>query len=229
MTLRPGPSVTLVCLLLFGCQTPEGTPPPVAHRGDVVSAAAPIPIDMAATGTKPLEFHKAIVSMDSGTNFGKITGGWLNVQWGSFKVSPGEEPKQFIAIGIEELRRAHYTLPGDSNKLFGDDSAKARYELGAEITWMQLDVHLQAGWVKPTIASNGAITVKWQVYDTVGKSVVFSRTVDSGFHQVSKGDSGEPPLFGLFRSNVRLFLASPDFAAFMRPDPAPSQPAPAHD
>jgi hypothetical protein len=229
MNLKSGSFALLLALAFVGCQAPQNTPPPPppVPPGEAVSGTMPVPIDMAAAGSKPIVFHKAIVTMDSGTPFGKVTGGLLNVQWATFKVNPGEEPKQFISIGTEELRKAHYSLPGDSNRLFEDDSEKARYELGAEITWMQLDIHLQAGWSKPTIESNGGITVKWQVYDTVQKTVVFKRSLDSGFHEVTKGDTGEPPLFGLFRTNVRLLLADPGFAEFMKPDPAPVAPAPA--
>jgi hypothetical protein len=235
---RAFPSVILVGMLMAGCQSRDaGLPPspPAAPAAQNTAAVAestepePQPVDMGARGSRPVVFQRVIISMASGATIGKVTGGLLNIQWQTLKAVPGEGAKQFVYVGREELRKAKYTLPGDDNQLFGEEeSPKARYELGAQITWIQLDIHAQAGWTQPTIESNGAISVEWQVFDSEAKKVIFKRSMDTGFHNRTKGTSGEPPMFAMFRLNVRQLLADPGFVSFMQPDQPDSKPAESH-
>jgi serine protease Do len=176
---------------------------------------------MGPAGSKPVAFQRAILTMDTGAQIGKITGGWLNVVHETLKATPGDSPKQFTYIAREELRKAHYTTPGADNALFGEDqSAKARYQLGGEIPNLQLDVHFQPGWSSATVTSRGSMTIDWQVYDTLLQKVVFKKTVVSQFYESVKYDESQSALYTMFRRNVRQLLAQPDFVAFMRPTSA---------
>jgi S1-C subfamily serine protease len=215
--------------LLAGCQSAETTPqpPPPSVQSNPTAAAVPLqaiapepqPIDMAPGGSKPVVFQRVIISMESGAKIGQVTGGLLNVVQSTIKASQGEGSKQFGFIGRSELHKAHYTMLGDDNQLFSEDEPlKARYQLGANITWMQLNMHVQPGWNSATVRSDGVMTVEWQVYDTLSQKVIFKRTTDIGFHESVKNGEGEAAIFGMFRKSVRQLLAEPEFAAFMRPD-----------
>jgi hypothetical protein len=229
---RAFPLVVLLGMLVAGCQSRDAGLPPSPPAQNAASAVEstepdPQPVGMAPRGSRPIVFQRVVITMASGATIGKVTGGLLNIQWQTLKAVPGEGSKQFVFVGREELRNAKYTLPGDDDQLFGEEeSPKARFELGGQITWMQLDIHAQAGWTQPTIDSNGAISVEWQVFDSEAKKVVFRRSIDTGYHSRTKGTSGEPPLFAMFRKNVRRLLADPDFVSFMQPgqkDPQPPE------
>jgi serine protease Do len=221
----PRSTALLAALFLAGCESPQPAAVPPAVPSSLPAAAQPEvtvpkpqPIDLAPGGSKPVAFVRVILSMPSGTAIGQVTGGWLNIVQSTLKAAPGEGSKQFDVIGREELRKAHYTLLGGEDQLFGEDeSVKARYQLGANITFLQLDVHVQPGWTSATFRSDGAMTTEWQVYDTFAQKVVFKRTTDTGFHESVRGNDGEAAIFGMFRKSIRQLLAEPEFAAFMRP------------
>ena len=232
-------AASLAAILLSGCATPAvpyATPiaPPTGSAAGTpagqqlaqptpVATPEPEPIDMGPAGSKPLSFQRVILTMEPGAKIGQVTGGWLNVVASTLHASPGEISRQVGVIGQKELRDARYTIPGDENSLFErDESAKARYQLGAKITWIQLNVHFQVGWSVPTIRTTGAMTVDWELFDTLAQKVVFTRTTDVGIEEETKGDSGIPGDMMLFRKSIRQLLAQPEFASFMRPDSAES-------
>ncbi len=121
-------------------------------------------------------------------------------------------------IALEELKKAHYTVPGGDNPLFGEDeSGKARYQLGAQIPRVKLDVHVQPGWASASVTETGGMTIDWQLYDTLNQKVVFSKTTEVTHARTGRLDEGEDPELLMFRHSMRTLLASADFAAFMRP------------
>lgn len=177
------------------------------------------PVDMAPQGSKPIAFQRVILTMQTGTEIGKVTGGWLHLPQSTLRASPGEGSKQFGYLAREELSKAHYTIPGGDNQLFGqDESAKARYQLGAEIPEIHLDMHVQPGWSSATINSSGSMTVSWQLYDTLMQKVVFKKTTITPFSKSGKFDEGDLGYFEMFRKSLRQLLAQADFVDFMRPD-----------
>ena len=157
--------------------------------------------------------------MEAGAQIGKITGGWLNVTWKSMRANPGEADKACVQVGREELRKAHYNTPDASNALFGEhELEKIRYQLGANITWIQMDLHVQPGWTKATLTSKGHISVTWQLFDTRADKVVLTLKTETPFQDVSTVDAGDNPELAMFRKAFRQLLAEKEFAAFMRPD-----------
>jgi len=235
-TRRPGwPGVLLAAILLAGCGTTDRDrlPPAAPNSQAALSGAAPQataaaeaepaesqPIDMAPGGSKPVAFERVILSMETGAPIGKVTGGWLHITFTTLKATPGEGAKGLAHIGMEELRKAHYTVVGDENTLFSEHQIeKNRYQLGANITWIQLDLHFQPGWTSATVSARGAMTTVWQVYDTLAGKVAFSRTTETRYEESSRADSADVAMFGMFRKAFRQLLAEPSWVSFMRPDP----------
>src|SRR6185312_6797440 len=206
MTSVMRPTFLLICLALLwtGCESTKSSSTPAAARPTATAAAPRVespseddaerdftPVDMAPGGSKPLVYQRTILTMETGKQIGKITAGWLHMGAGTITSHPGEGSKQFAFVAREELLKAHYTIPGGDNQLFGDNEAmKARYQLGAEIPKMHLDVHVQPGWTHVNATSDGSITVIWQVYDTLSQKVVFKKTTDTAFHHEGAADDG---------------------------------------
>lgn len=188
--------------------------PPITREQDEAN-----PIDMAPHGSKSVSFERAILTMNSGSPIGKVTTGWLNIERETLRATPGEGSKQFASVAKEELRNAHYTTPSEQNELFGnDDGSKIRLKIGAEITSLHLDVHYEPGFAGVTAESRGTMTVNWQIYDSVTKKVVYSRTLEINYTNSSKNGEGEPAVFKMFRTNFRKLLSLQEFATFMAPD-----------
>lgn len=221
-------------LFLSGCgtapvQTSTAPTAPASASPAVVAMPEIEPIDMAPQGSKPVGFQKALLTMETGAEIGKVTGGWLHIEQTRLKARPGEGSKQLKAIALEELKKAHYTVPGSENPLFGDDeSAKARFQLGAQIPAVKLDLHVQPGWSSATVTETGSMTIEWKLFDTLNQKVVFEKTLQTQHARTAKFNEGDDPELLMFRRNLRTLLATPAFAAFMRPgDPKAASDHPA--
>ncbi len=222
----------LACLLLASCDTvqepstPTTTPatsvgtsaPTLATAPESVSPAEPEPVDMAPDGSKPLAFQRVVINIEPGTTVGKLYVGPLKIVKEELKApSPSVGSEQYGLIAREELRKAHYNLLGGENLVFGDDeTAKARYQLGAQISGLHLNIYASASFWSGKISSSfdGSMTAEWQVYDTFAHKVIYTQTTDIS---VQDDDNDETAIFVMFRKNLRKLLADSNFAAFMRP------------
>ncbi|HXA14285.1 MAG TPA: trypsin-like peptidase domain-containing protein [Opitutaceae bacterium] len=213
------------CLLLASCDTVGPTTPPTTPATSVgtdapapAAPAEPQPIDMAPGSSKPLAFQRVIINIEPGTTIGKLYWGSLKIEKEELKApSPSVGSEQYALIAREELRKVHYNLLGGENLIFGDDeSAKARYELGAQISGLRLNIYATLSfWTGKTSAEiDGNMTADWQVYDTLAHKVVYTHTTDIA---VQTDESGESAVFVMFRKSLRQLLANPDFTAFMKP------------
>ncbi|HTQ31473.1 MAG TPA: trypsin-like peptidase domain-containing protein [Opitutaceae bacterium] len=174
------------------------------------------PIDMAPGGSRPVSFRRAVFNIQPGTTIGKIY--W--VQWQrteTVKAPPaivGSE--QYATIARDELQKAHYSLLGGESLIFGDDaSAKARYQLGAEVSDIRINIEAipsdeQHGFFN----IDGSITIHWQVYDTLEHKIIYTHTTCTGY---KANEDDVSAAFNMFRKGTRQLLASPDFVAFMKP------------
>lgn len=198
---------------------PQQSPPALPAT---LPAPAPVPtappIDMGVAGSKPMALAKVVISMEAGAQLGNITAGWLDINYSTLRVNPGDSTAPFVRVGIEELKKARYTVQDDQSTLFSNQAPeKARYQLGADITWMHLDMHAQPGWTKATIGIHGAMNVTWEVFDTRASKVVFSTNTETTCETKVSSDKLGIPLLDLFRGATRQLLAEQSFVDFMRP------------
>lgn len=223
----PLASGALALLLLAGCATVETTTPAKSASADGTAATESppppplpdvVPIDMQATGSRPVAFQRVIFNMEPGATIGRIYWGPMKIVQDTIKapsLSVGSE--QFALIARDELRKAHYSLLGGENLIFGsDESAKARFQLGAQIISLKLDAYGSSNFWngKTTLRTVGSMTTDWQVFDTFTQKVVFSHTTIADHESLDKGESD---LHTMFRKSLRALLAREEFAAFMRP------------
>jgi S1-C subfamily serine protease len=220
------------CLLLASCDTVEPTttqptaPATPVETNATAPAAKPAPavppepqpIDMAADGSKPLAFQRVVIELEPGSTIGKLYVGPLKIEREVLKApSPSVGSEQYALIGREELRKAHYNLLGGENLLFGDDeAAKARYQLGAQISALRLNIYASPSFWSGKVAEtyDGAMTANWQVYDTLAHKVIYTETTDI---TIESDDSDTNAVFLMFRKSLRQLLAESSFATFMKP------------
>ncbi|MBI2813166.1 MAG: trypsin-like peptidase domain-containing protein [Opitutae bacterium] len=230
------PSLVAV-IFLTGCETTDNPRPatakPAAATGTatakdggntmVAQPPAPSPISLAPGGSRPVSFQRVIFNIEPGTAIGKFYWGPLKLEKDTLKapsLKVGSE--DFALIARDELRKANYSLLGGENLVFGsDESAKARYQLGAQVTGMKLDVYGSMNfWSgKQSVSVDGGMTADWQVYDTFTRSVIYT---EKTVIDLKSTGGGQNEIFTMFRKSIRALLASEKFAAFMRPPAAGS-------
>jgi len=181
----------------------------------------PQPIDMASGGSKPVTFRRIVINIEPGTTIGTIYWEPAGVVAATMTApSTIAGTGQYATIVRNELQKAHYNQLGGENLIFdSDESAKARYELGAQVSSLSLDVYAyQNAWPNPSTREvRGHMTIDWQVYDTLTHKVAYTHTTDTGYKDY-KGDV--VAIFAMFRKSFRQLLADSDFAAFMKPETA---------
>ncbi len=186
----------------------------------------PQPIDMTPGGSKPVAFRRIVINIEPGTIIGTL----YQEPWGTVATTVRAPPTisgtgQYGTIVCDELQKANYNQLGAENLVFGgDESVKARYELGAQVSGLKLDLYYvydtnSRGYPLSNRPSSmqlkGYITIDWQVYDTLTHKVAYTHTTDTGYKDY-KGDV--VAIFAMFRKSLRQLLADPDFTAFMKPE-----------
>jgi hypothetical protein len=133
--------------------------------------------------------------------------------------SVNEGGPAFGQITREELHNAGYTVRGMQSVVFDDDeAAKTRYQLGAEITKLKLNVYNNT-WTG-VIEVEGGMSTKFQVYDTYARRVVYER--EESVEHFSK-DKKENDFLSMYRKTVRRFLAEQEFFDLMTGDGKPGE------
>ncbi len=241
--VRSAPVVLSIAFLIFlaGCATTDTarpvSPKPATATGTPTQKASaetmpappppppePTPINLAPGGSRPVSFQRVIFNIEPGTTIGKFYWGPLKLEKDTFKapsLKVGSE--DYALIARDELRKAGYSLLGGENLVFGnDESAKARYQLGAQITGMRLDAYggISFWSGKRSLSIDGGMTADWQVYDTFTRAIVYS---EKTIIELKSDDDGQNEFFTMFRKNIRALLTSEHFAAFMRPPTAGSE------
>lgn len=215
--------------LIGGCGTdgvtPAAAPAPAAQLNPAAAAQPPAPppdptpIDMAPGGSRPVAFQRVVFNITPGATIGALYVGPMKLKRDVIKapsLQVGSE--QYALIARDEMRKLNYTMLGGENLIFGtDEAAKARYQLGAQVSDMHLDVYGSVSfWSgKTSVQVKGDMRTDWQVYDTFTHKVVYTQTTNASLE--SDGD-GEKEFFALFRKNLRRLLASKEFVDFMRPE-----------
>lgn len=169
---------------------------------------------MSEEGSRPISYARTIFNIPEGTIIGKvyINGNENDEIEAESELGIGNE--RFTLIAREELNKAKYSVLGGENLVFAqDESAKARYQLGAEIVDMDIRIDIYQGMFHFTSRSSGSLSVKWQLYDTFTKEVVFSETT-RGLHQESDRLPRDWDYFA-FRRALRKLLANEAFASLM--------------
>jgi serine protease Do len=126
----------------------------------------------------------------------------------------------------DDFRAANYTVVGDSDALFGDDSRdRAKYLIAGIITNIEINLWYpnidllgnRITYGNPDAANGAAyLQVQWQIYDTRDRKVVFKTTTAGSFQQEHESaDAFNQLLEDSFSVAVNNLLANSDFHALM--------------
>ena len=187
--------------LFCGCSTPPAPhdqfKPEVEHKH--------------VNGSQPIAFFRVIIDIKPGTILGKRYGGFLHsptatYSWKNGVVMGGLD---YGRAATAELRDSGFDVMGGENLVFGDDnSAKARFQLGATIK------HLTANSYDPLSGNyyESTLDVEWQLRDTFSQKIVLTTTTSGSVRQ-----AGELNIFvEAFRNalvNLIATSALPDLVA----------------
>lgn len=178
-----------------------------------VSPLKPIVVDSSLCS--PMSFKKLVFRVPAGARIGAHHDGILRIEkydhyWQSGLATGSEE---FRVIASEVLRSNGYRILGGDDLLFGsDESSKADYQLGGTVSQLSYDTYgaLAGGF------SRSSMTVQWQLYDALQKSVVYERTTTG----VSEADeSSIVSMHGAFRRALMSLLMDSTFARTVQSSP----------
>jgi hypothetical protein len=192
--------LSILALAAGGCRGPApadlGAAVPSAATADV----APRHVD----GSQPIAFYRVIVDVSPGTVLGKGYGGVFHIPQRTYTAKQGAfvGSPQFKLVATKELRGSGFDVLGDENLVFGDNnSAKARFQLGATIKKLTLDTY------DPFAGnfSESTVTVEWLLRDSYNQTIVLTNTT-SGYAN-DPGFSGEVA-YDAFRNALRKLIAT---------------------
>lgn len=111
----------------------------------------------------------------------------------------------------EQFQAANYKIVGEDVALFGQQSADAKYLVGAVVRELKLD----ACFLGSSPSATASMTVEWQFYDPLERKIVY-RTNAMGSGKVSPSpDSEHLALAAAFSEATRALLANQDFHDFL--------------
>jgi S1-C subfamily serine protease len=204
----------LVTVVLTGCQTDEAR---LGERPATAMASAHAsPSTQPAQGDRltalfeagkyaPVELAGVRIGFDRSTRIGVSTGAayrclgdgsvWIAsdvpLHWNDLRAMNKDDV--FADEFIRTLKEAGLDIAGDPSNLFEqeEDKARALFAIAGEVTKLDLTVCEESHWWTghPTggIHGDGAIEVRWQVYDKLKRKVVGSFTT-AGHGEAKRGD-----------------------------------------
>ncbi|MDR3459151.1 MAG: S1C family serine protease [Verrucomicrobiae bacterium] len=135
-------------------------------------------------GSQPIAFYRVVVDVAPGTEIGRHYGGLLHVQNGTYYWNHGVVVGDlaFKRAATEEFKDSGFTLLGGDNLVFGDDnSARARFQLGATIKQITANGYDQFCGNY----SEATVEVEWQLRDTYADKIVLTNTTSGYVRQTT--------------------------------------------
>lgn len=164
----------VLAIIVCGCSTvaPDPAPVPAPVTGE----------HKHVDGSQPIVFYKLIIDIKAGTEVGKYYGGLLRLPRFSYTWNLGTVvgDNAYKHAATEVLKDSGFNILGADNKLFDEDnSAKARFQLGATIK------QFTANCYDPFCGNCSETTadVEWQLRDTYSDTIVLTTTTSGHVRQ----------------------------------------------
>ena len=195
--------LTPILLLINGCVVDD------THMNERAAQVGPEPdpIALGEEGSHPIVFSRAMINIEPGKQIGIIVNHHNGYERKLYAPEQQKASRSFFFIANDELKKAGYDLIGGDTRLFDQGEwIKARYQLGAEVT--NMDVEFSLG---PDFGASD-MDVNFQLFDSVLNRVVYSRSLKGDVFTHDK----EADMDGLaFRKAFRKLLSDPDFVTVM--------------
>jgi S1-C subfamily serine protease len=199
-------------LAFYGCvSSPDDTNP---SSEIYVPTETPIKVSQDALDT--VTFSKVLIEIPPGTPIGRFTTEGIKGREIPYDGTGLEQGSPGMTLAaLEELRNSGYRVLGGENLLFAqDESAKARYELGATIRRVYMIWH--GGLIVAMSVGTSAETemeIEWQVFDTRAHKVVLTETT-KGYARAK--DPSAKTTQDAFRASLRNLLAMQKFVDVLK-------------
>jgi serine protease Do len=171
---------------------------------------------------KPIQFSKIVVKLKRGEKVGALQAGLLcipnsSLNWKGGKLSIDSD--EFTDAFKEELEKASFKTVGDTSALFEDSSTwKSEILVAGLVKELKANIcYPMAGFGNFTSSKGEAyLTVDWQVYSKLDRSVVHS-VVTEGASKISDASDGGDALVVLnaFAQATRNLLADEKFRSIV--------------
>jgi len=185
------------------------------------AAAAPV-VRRQVAGSEPIAFYKVLLHIPEGGVIGHFYRGVFRVPVATFTWNSGTRAgsADFKQAATEELQDSGFDVLGADDTLFSENnSAKARYQLGATIKDVSVNVYdPPAGGF-----SEATVFVEWQLQDSITRKIILTN-ITSGYVTRPGTAGGIMPL--AFRNALGRLIATSNFAELVARDKPGDNPAP---
>ncbi|MEQ9574646.1 MAG: hypothetical protein RLN77_03615, partial [Rhodospirillales bacterium] len=177
---------TVLLAGLAACRTIQDVPVPQVEEKAAVEISDP-------SALATVQFDRVGVKVKRGTVIGLYEpyamglsgcyGRQGNIHWNSGRVLARDA--EFADLFFNEMKSLNFNVVGDPDKMFAsqsDNRRQASYLIGGQIEKIALNAcreyNIWTGFPYDTITGKGAVTVRWQVFSTVDRKVVYETTTD---------------------------------------------------
>lgn len=201
--------------VLAACQT-------IPVKVPVITTQEPVEItDSSKLAT--IKFDRVGVKVKRGTAIGTFEFDLLglsgclnrggNIFWNQGRVL--SRNTEFADLFYDEMKTANFNVIGNPDKMFAeasDDSRQASYLIGGQIEEIKLEVcdemNIWTGWPRGTQKGKGAVKVRWQVFSTIKRKVVFETTTEGSAKLENGAANGELVIIHNAFANAVVNLAA---------------------
>lgn len=173
-----------------------------------------LPVRVDSSECLPIAFKRLVFRIPAGTKIGGHHTGLFQIASYSHRWQAGLSigSEEFRLLATETMRLYGYNLLGGDDLLFGnDDSENALYQLGGTVTNLSYNTF---GGLAGSYSSSD-LTVEWQLYDALQRSVVFERTTSGS----AKADEASVAAISMaFKSALLRLLCDSAFALAVQRD-----------
>jgi S1-C subfamily serine protease len=184
--------------------------PVTAPAPSTASASAPIP-----TGeSRPFGFTHLVVKLTPGQAWSSPHAGLFCLAYPKVTWRGGQEEMKAPAYADAfraEMKVAGFKVDGDTDNIFEKSDSTSDLQVGGIIKDLNLDYCLQGAGLT---AAHGraAMTLEWQVYSSIQKTVLARIETTADFEVKTNDDGGVQALMiGAFKENVRKLIDDPAF------------------
>lgn len=187
-------------------------PPKTVTSTPELAVSHGYPVKVNPEETDSVTFARVLIQIPPGTPMGYMNISGMKGREIPYNGSGLEEGSPtLVRAALAELRSAGYRVLGGENLLFSqDESAKARYNVGASVKRIYIVAHGSFFWdMAGPLPLECRTEVEWQVFDTRTKTVVFTLVTPGYAQGLTRIDNA---ILDSFRSAFQGALARQDFA-----------------
>ena len=113
----------------------------------------------------------------------------------------------------ETLKGLGYSVVGDPNNIFEED-VYTEFAVGARITKVEFNAYKSLYSERLDGSATAVIQIEWQLYNTLSKTIVFTKSTRGAANASAEGDQSRPIMLA-FQNSLAALLEDPQFFAIL--------------